>query len=435
MWLVVAAALALPAGLLAQDEKKEQADNAAAEKAATLLKELLAREDEAQAQKERAEKAKADAEKDVAKLKEAAERAQLEARRAAARAAELAERARAEAEHAAARAKELAERARMETDRAKATAAKALAELAEKVDAQKREAAAQYRRARVAVDPQDKGDAEGKAEAEKRAGARYRLVVDKDAEKKATSDQDARLQALEAKLQALLAEIRALRSESKPGIPATPPTPARPSVRRVDSAEKPVIALEFKVDPKSIKVDDIKSIYVDDLKKFLADKNLSAEDLKKKLAGKVIMAGEEKKEKDKDKAEWKVEVRDGVRTVVSDALKQVAPMQFKVAPVHTERLVLRDSTFGGETFTLTRTSYRMPAEKAKALDSFLREQVHTKILETKVDGDGLVVTTTPEIQATIGQIVGLMTGKPEEVRGRTRNVEVKPRETKKPESK
>ena len=59
---------------------------------------------------------------------------------------------------------------------------------------------------------------------------------------------------------------------------------------------------------------------------------------------------------------------------------------------------------------LTRTTYRLPKEKAVALEAFLKEHVKTKVLETKVEADGLTVTTTPETQKTVEMIVSLMTG-------------------------
>ena len=74
------------------------------------------------------------------------------------------------------------------------------------------------------------------------------------------------------------------------------------------------------------------------------------------------------------------------------------------------------SVFGqvadSQSVTLTRTTYKLPKEKAEALSAFLRQHVKARVLESKVDGDSLIVTTTPEAQRTIGQFITLMKSKP-----------------------
>jgi hypothetical protein len=60
---------------------------------------------------------------------------------------------------------------------------------------------------------------------------------------------------------------------------------------------------------------------------------------------------------------------------------------------------------------LTRTTYRLAAAKAQALGKFLGEHVRASVLETKVEGDSLTVTTTPEAQRAIGQFIALVQGK------------------------
>jgi hypothetical protein len=62
--------------------------------------------------------------------------------------------------------------------------------------------------------------------------------------------------------------------------------------------------------------------------------------------------------------------------------------------------------------TLTRASYKLGKEKGEALSTFLREHVKAQVLETKVEGDNFIVTTTPEAQRVIGQFVALIEGKP-----------------------
>jgi len=60
---------------------------------------------------------------------------------------------------------------------------------------------------------------------------------------------------------------------------------------------------------------------------------------------------------------------------------------------------------------LTRASYKLPKDKAEALVSFLRGHVRAQVLETRVEGDSLIITTLPETQQAIGQLVALIQGK------------------------
>jgi beta-lactamase regulating signal transducer with metallopeptidase domain len=82
-----------------------------------------------------------------------------------------------------------------------------------------------------------------------------------------------------------------------------------------------------------------------------------------------------------------------------------------VAEVEAASVVERLTAPAPVEVTLTRTTYRLPAAKAEALSKFLREHVRASVLETKVDGDSLTVTTTPEVQGTIGQFIALVQGK------------------------
>jgi hypothetical protein len=59
---------------------------------------------------------------------------------------------------------------------------------------------------------------------------------------------------------------------------------------------------------------------------------------------------------------------------------------------------------------LTRVTYTLNPERARALDSFLKANANAKVLETKVEGDKFVVTTTPDVQSTIGKVVALISG-------------------------
>jgi hypothetical protein len=54
---------------------------------------------------------------------------------------------------------------------------------------------------------------------------------------------------------------------------------------------------------------------------------------------------------------------------------------------------------------LSRRTYQLPQAKAEALAAFFRDHVKAEVIETQVDGDRLTVTTTPEVQKGIGQLV------------------------------
>lgn len=56
---------------------------------------------------------------------------------------------------------------------------------------------------------------------------------------------------------------------------------------------------------------------------------------------------------------------------------------------------------------LTRGTYKLPGVKAEALAAFLKDQV-TADVETKVDGDTIKITTTPEAQSVIGNFIRLL---------------------------
>jgi beta-lactamase regulating signal transducer with metallopeptidase domain len=63
---------------------------------------------------------------------------------------------------------------------------------------------------------------------------------------------------------------------------------------------------------------------------------------------------------------------------------------------------------GRHSDTLDRTTYKLAHAKAEALGKFLHDQVKGQVMETKVDGDSITVTTTPEAQKAVGQIVSLL---------------------------
>jgi len=64
---------------------------------------------------------------------------------------------------------------------------------------------------------------------------------------------------------------------------------------------------------------------------------------------------------------------------------------------------------GSETVTLSRATYKLNKDQAAALGTLLGS-VKASVMEAKVDGENVIVTTTPDVQATIGQIVRLVQG-------------------------
>ncbi len=128
----------------------------------------------------------------------------------------------------------------------------------------------------------------------------------------------------------------------------------------------------------------------------------------------------------KRKLEFKYQLADGKRIVevpsapgVKTEKRVVVVEDGTAKPATTVRpavsaLTQYYSVVGAEdanTVHLTRVTYTLGGAKAKALDSFLKDNAKAKVLETKLDDDKLIVTTTPAVQTTIGQLVGLMTGK------------------------
>jgi beta-lactamase regulating signal transducer with metallopeptidase domain len=71
---------------------------------------------------------------------------------------------------------------------------------------------------------------------------------------------------------------------------------------------------------------------------------------------------------------------------------------------------IHDGQGAGTLIVLSRATYKLPKGKAEALAKFLQDHAKVPVMETKVDGDSLIITTTPEAQKTIGQFVRLIRG-------------------------
>src|SRR5262249_8978358 len=72
---------------------------------------------------------------------------------------------------------------------------------------------------------------------------------------------------------------------------------------------------------------------------------------------------------------------------------------------------LQPAAEGDHVVVLSRATYKLPKAKAEPLAAFLREHVKAAVLETKVEGDSLIITTTPESQKAIGGLIALIQGK------------------------
>jgi beta-lactamase regulating signal transducer with metallopeptidase domain len=68
-------------------------------------------------------------------------------------------------------------------------------------------------------------------------------------------------------------------------------------------------------------------------------------------------------------------------------------------------VIHRDAESG---LTLSRAVYRLPRAKAEALAKLLSEHSKVEVLETRVEGDSLIVATTPEAQQAIQQFISLL---------------------------
>jgi hypothetical protein len=299
---------------------------------------------------------------------------------------------------------------------------------------------------------------------------------DKPRERSAKSRSDDRLDMLEEKLQSLLKEIQALRAEKKETgadrekRALTLKLDAEKKARDKAEAEKkdggPRVRLN--IDGKTIELnpDMLRKLGVAELEK-LKLAGVDADMFKKKLAA-AELEMRRATELDADMLKKKlaaaeIELQKAAQLKLADLeklkgaalnaadLEKLKLMQHKLAEearqlagaekkgqagenkrviidagtgkiLRTEEFpgtahgrVTNTYTVGGgdsDTVHLTRVTYSLGTQQARALDEFLKAFAKARVLETKIDGDRLVVTTTPDVQATIGQVVGLMTGKP-----------------------
>jgi hypothetical protein len=216
----------------------------------------------------------------------------------------------------------------------------------------------------------------------------------------AQSKEADRLDRLEKQLDALLNEIKTLRGEKAKVIKHVDKLPDGKVDARV------VITQDTKDEPKKAEKEQrkfkvIRADAVDGPVKVSAD----AIKPEAKVEGKVVIRHDTKDDAKKpDKEQHNVKV---IHTDVADWSARVAADKGGDNHAFAFRVTAGDSN----STMLSRTTYKMPKEKAEALASFLKDQVKGQVLETKVDGDSIVVTTTPEAQNTIGQFIALVQGK------------------------
>jgi len=284
------------------------------------------------------------------------------------------------------------------------------------------------------------------------------------------AEAEKKLADLEAKLQGLLKEIQSLRS-AKPEAPkvAEKKIEKKPTTLRVVPELKDLknkAGIEIEIEKLADLKDKLKGIDLNKLMELkgkgikieleklaeLKAKGLQVEleklaELKGKLhldASKMLeLKGKlEKVQGAKEEVEKRVRVVEGPkkegekRVIVIDAdgkkterVQETKPAQGKAESTQKRVVVLDEKTGatveGGPNFSfqyraaeaantvhLTRVTYTLSKDEAKVVADFLAAHAKAAVLETKVDGVKLIVTTTPDVQATIGGVVGLVTGKP-----------------------
>jgi hypothetical protein len=261
---------------------------------------------------------------------------------------------------------------------------------------------------------------------------------------------DAKLAELEAKLQALLKEIQALRgggsSAKSPPVLLKSKTVAEPVRVHVDFDPvvrgKVVAAEEKKKSEAAAKGEKPRVVVIEsatgEKKVFgLEDlKNLEKKELMlwMEKEGKAQAANAKKMAEDiKAKVEF-LKKPTGDSPPAKEPVRVRATTQYRVTPQPAPAVAqFRVTSGSSDTIALSRSTYTLPAGKAAALASFLKEITQVKVLETNVEDDKLTVTTTPDVQSTIGQIVGLMIGKPVTATFQMKYDLVKPAATAKPE--
>ncbi|HEV3082344.1 MAG TPA: M56 family metallopeptidase [Gemmataceae bacterium] len=96
------------------------------------------------------------------------------------------------------------------------------------------------------------------------------------------------------------------------------------------------------------------------------------------------------------------------RTLGALQISSPKPADLRRLAVYYERVTAKQEQ---RVVNLARSTYNLPHDKAETLAAFLREHVKAKVLETKVEGDNLTITTTPETQKALEGLIALIQGK------------------------
>ena len=173
--------------------------------------------------------------------------------------------------------------------------------------------------------------------------------------------------------------------------------------------------------PEQKSVREIKRQQLEDLAKRAAEAELQArEDERlqqiKLLEQKIRQLSEEAERLRLEKAEKSVAVQKALFWLE----KQQAPEKPETKPASDGKkpeikffeMKLKgfqlQSAPGPQPIALSRATYDLPKGKAEALDALLKE-FKVPVMETRIDGNKLTVTTSPEAQKTVAQFVALMT--------------------------
>jgi hypothetical protein len=254
------------------------------------------------------------------------------------------------------------------------------------------------------------------------------LVEAEDAKAQpAGNARDKKLQELEEKIQALLKEIQALKAEKQPGTVRSRATEVRE--RKVAEGQKEAEVARAEAIARAKAIEAQARAQVDAARAQAEVARAQAEQARRELERALDWLkkkGDEsakppvKDKQDADLSKMQLELERKLADLhkkAEDTAKSKALDALKSARAKEEQKV---RTLPAGRSSMTRQTYTLPAEKAKALAEFVRENLKPTVVDTTLDGDTLTVTTTPEAQKAIGQLVELLRGQPGNVNFRFR---------------
>lgn len=210
--------------------------------------------------------------------------------------------------------------------------------------------------------------------------------------KNAPTEQDKPLQELEHKLQSILKDLEA---QKKP----TPAIAVDYGFPVLQLAQQPQMRVDLVFDDVSIQQAD-------------RDKKLQDIEAKVQALLKEVQALGSSKPTSQGKAAAapKTTVLDALPSLITNRGQGVTYLNLHNDGI-VDLIVTNETSRKPVEVTLSRTTYNLPAAKAEALGKLLQQHVKAAVMETKVEGDTLTVTTTPEMQQGIRQFIALMEGK------------------------